>query len=175
MEDESGFSLVSPLKRTWSRRGQTPVLRTSIRHRDRLSLLGALLVSPGGGRIHLSIQSHWHSLTGVEVIAFLHQILHLVPGPIVLVWDRHATHKRKLVQEFLAAHKRLHTFYFPVASPELNPTEFVWAQISEYTAGTAPHNRHELQNNVFSAVARTRRSQKRLSACLLGSRLNWVT
>lgn len=166
--------MVSPLKRTWSRRGQTPVLRTSIDHHQRLNLLGVLLVSPDGKRIRLSIQSYWHNLTGEDVIAFLKQILRAVSGHIVIVWDRHPIHKRKAVQEFLATQKRLHIYYFPVAAPELNPTEFVWTQISEYTAGTAPHNCNELRSNVFAAIARTRQSQKRLHACLLGSRLNWL-
>ena len=133
-----------------------------------------LLISPKGKRIRLSLQSYWHSLTGKEVIAFLQQILRCVPGPIVLVWDRHPIHKRKIVQEFLAKHKRLQAFYFPVAAPELNPVEFVWTQISEYTAGTAPHNHDELKTNVLAGIARTRNSQKRLQACLLGSRLNWT-
>lgn len=108
------------------------------------------------------------------MIAFLQQILDRVFGPIVLVWDRHPIHKRKAVQDFLAAHKRLHTFYFPVAAPELNPAEFIWTQATEYTAGTAPHNGKELHTNVFNAIARTRTSQKRLQACLLGSRLDWM-
>jgi transposase len=132
-----------------------------------------LLVSPKGKRIRLSIRSYWHSLTGKEVLGFLQQILTLVSGPIVLVWDRHPIHKRKAVQEFLATHKRLHMFYFPVAAPELNPAEFIWSQISQYVAGTAPHNGKELQKNVFSAVAPIRGSQKRLQACLLGSHLRW--
>ncbi len=79
-----------------------------------------------------------------------------------------------MVQEFLATQKRLHVFYFPVAAPDLNPAEFVWTQTTEYTAGTAPHNDKELQTNVFNAIARTRRSQKRLQACLLGTHLKWV-
>lgn len=108
------------------------------------------------------------------MIAFLQQILDRVSGPIVLVWDRHPIHKRKLVQDFLAKHKRLHVFYFPVAAPELNPAEFVWTQATEYTAGTAPHNGKELQTNVFHAIARTRNSPKRLRACLLGTHLNWT-
>jgi len=108
------------------------------------------------------------------MIAFLQQILHQVSGPIVLVWDRHPIHKRKAVQDFLAKHKRLYMFYFPVAAPELNPAEFIWTQATEYTAGTAPHNKKELQTNVFNAIARTRQSQKRLYACLLGSRLDWI-
>ena len=173
LEDESGFSLVSPLKRTWSRRGQTPVQKTSIDHHQRLNVLGALLVSTKGKRIRLCIRSYWHSLTGKEVIAFLQQILNLVSGSIVLVWDRHPIHKRKAVQDFLAKHKRLHMFYFPIAAPERNPAEFIWTQATEYTAGTAPHNREELQTNVFHAIARTRNSPKRLRACLLGASLDW--
>ena len=121
LEDESGFSMVSPLKRTWSRRGQTPNQRTSIAHNERLNLLGALLISPKGRKIKLSIQSYWHSLTGKEVIAFLQQLLRIVSGPLVLVIDRHPIYKRKMVQEFMAKQKRLHVFYFPVAAPELNP------------------------------------------------------
>lgn len=108
------------------------------------------------------------------MIAFLQQILRRVPGPIVLVWDRHPIHKRKTVQNFLGNHKRLHMFYFPVAAPELNPAEFIWTQAAEYTAGTAPPNRQELQTNIFNAIARTRTSQKRLLACLLGTRLDWI-
>ena len=138
-------------------------------------MLGVLLVSPKGKRIRLSIRSYWHSLTGKEVIRFLRQILDLVSGSIVLVWDRHPIHKRKAVQNFLAAHKRLHMFYFPVAAPELNPAEFIWTQTAEYTAGTAPHHAKELQTNVFSAIARIRASQTRLQACLLGSRLDWFS
>lgn len=124
--------------------------------------------------MRLSIRSYWHSLTGKEVIAFLQQILSRVSGPIVLVWDRHPIHKRKLVQDFLALHTRLHMFYFPVAAPELNPAEFIWTQITDHIAGTAPHNGKELQVNVFNALARTRKSEKRLSACLLGTHLDWI-
>ncbi|MGH7220831.1 MAG: transposase [Nitrospiraceae bacterium] len=175
MGDESGFSLVSPLKRTWSRRGQTPVQRTSIAHNERLNLLGALLISPNGREIRLSIRSYWHSLTGKEVIAFFKQLLRIVPGHLVLVIDRHPIHKRRLVQDFIAEQKRLHVFYFPVAAPELNPVEYVWTQVSEYTAGTAPHNRGELEANVFAGVARTRNSKRRLLACLHLSQIDWIS
>ncbi len=131
------------------------------------------MVSTKGKRIRLCIRSYWHRLTATEVIAFLQQVLDRVSGPIVLVWDRHPIHKRKTVQDFLAKPTRLHMFYFPVAAPELNPAEFVWTQATEYTAGTAPHNAKELQTNVFNAIARTRGSQKRLQACVLGTRLKW--
>jgi len=149
------------------------VIRTSIDHHDRLNILGALLVSPKGKKIRLTIKSYWYSLTSEEVIAFLKQLLRLVRGFIVLVWDRHPIHKRTAVQEFIQAHKRLVMFEFPVAAPELNPAEFIWTQTKEHIAGTAPHNKYELQSNVYRAIARTRISQKRLFACLRGSRLAW--
>jgi len=134
--------------------------------------LGALLVSPKGKKIRLSIQSYWHSLTSEEVIAFLKQLLRIVRGSIVLVWDRPPIHKRKAVQEFIQSHKRLVVFEFPVAAPELNPAEFIWTQTKEHIAGTAPHDKYELQANVYTGIARTRASQKRLLACLHGTRLS---
>ena len=166
--------MVSPVKRTWSRRGQTPVIRTSIDHHDRLNIFGALLVSPKGKKMRLSVKSYWDTLTGEEAIAFLKQILRLVRGHIILVWDRHMIHRRVLVQEFIRSHKRLHIFEFPVAAPELNPVEYVWTQTKEYTAGTAPHNKYELQANVFAGISRTRNSQKRLFACLRNSKADWL-
>lgn len=90
-----------------------------------------------------------------------------------MVWDKHPTHRRRLVKEFLARHPRLSVYEFPISAPELNPTEFVWNQISEYTASTAPRNRSELQANVFAGIARTRRSQNRLWACIFASDLPW--
>ena len=173
LEDESGFSLVSPLKRSWSPRGHTPTLRTSLAHHQRLNLLGALLVSPAGRKIKLAIRSYRHSLCGEQVIAFLEQLLRAVPGEIVLVWDNHPIHKRQLVQEFIAQHPRLHVYHFPTCAPELNPVEFVWTQVSEYTANFAPHNMTELSTKVWKGVARTRNSPKRLAACLAGSDLSW--
>jgi len=172
-EDESGFSLVSPLKRSWSPRGRTPAIRTSLNHHQRLNLLGALLVRSNGRRIKLTTRSYRRSLCGEEVVAFLKQVLRIVPGVIVLVWDNHPIHKRQLVQEFLAENPRVHVYYFPICAPELNPVEFVWTQVSEYTANFAPHNMTELCTRIDNGVARTRNSAKRLAACLTGCELSW--
>ncbi len=77
------------------------------------------------------------------------------------------------MKEFIRSQKFLHVFEFPVAAPELNPVEYVWTQTKEHTAGTAPHNKYELQANVFAGISRTRISQKRLFACLRNSKVSW--
>lgn len=170
--DESGYSAVSPLKRTWAPRGQTPTLRTSLEHNDRLNLIGALCVTPGQRKIKLHLQSHPESISGGQVIVFLRHLLQWIRGPIVLVWDKHPIHGRRKVKAFLDQHSRLHVYPFPTSAPELNPTEG-GAQISDYTASTAPRDGAELRANVFAGDARTRRSQKHLWACLFASDLPW--
>jgi transposase len=143
---------VSPLKRTWALCGETPARR----------------------KIRLHFQAHGHSITGEEVKRFLTHLLQQIPGPIILVWDRHPIHRRTSVQEFIEAHPRLHVYEFPTSAPELNPAEMVWTQISEYASGTASHNTAELYDIVYAAIARTRRSRRRLWACIYGSELPWT-
>ena len=173
MLDESGFSLVSPLKSSWAPRGQTPTVLTSLDHHARLNLLGALRVSPAGRRIKLMVRAHDRTVRGEEVIAFLTALLHQVRGAIVLVWDQHPIHRRKKVQTFLAQHPRLLVYEFPTSAPELNPVEWVWQQVDAFTASTAPHDRTELRANVMAGVKRVRRSPRRLGAGFAGARLKF--
>jgi transposase len=165
--------LVSPLKRTWAPRRQTPVIRTSLEHNARLNLIGALGISPGRRQIRFRLQSHPKPIRGDEVVRFLRLLANRIRGPIALVWDRHPIHGRRQVKEWLAQHPRFHVYEFPTSAPELNPTEWVWTQIKESTASTAPRNAAELRANVCAGVARTRRSQSRLWACIFGSGLPW--
>jgi transposase len=164
---------VSPLKRTWSPRGRTPILRTSIDHKQRLNLIGAVCISPKQRRIELHTQSHTQAITGEEVILFLKHLLQCVSGPIVMVWDKHPIHGRRKVKDFLAKHPRLQVYDFPTAAPELNPTEFVWTQVTDYLAGYAPRNITELRARVRAGINRVRRSPRRLWACIFGSDLPW--
>ena len=172
-EDEAGFSLVSPLKRTWAPCGDTPVLRTNITHHRRISVLGALLISPHGRRIRLCTRLHHRTITGREVVAFLRKLVRRVRGPIVLVWDNHPIHQRKVVHAYVARHPRLHIFLFPTYAPELNPAEGIWTQAVEALAGTAPRDIPELQANLTKALRRVRRSARRLWACIYMSDLPW--
>lgn len=171
--DESGFSLVSALKRSWSPRGQTPTARTSLNHRQRLNVLGALLVSPKMQRVRLTVRSYQCNLRSNHAIAFLKQLLRLVPGHIILVWDNHKIHICPQTQEFICKHRRLHVYCFPTCAPELNPVEFVWTQVSEHNAGFAPHDMQELCSRTRAGVSRTRSSRRRLIACLKSSGLSW--
>lgn len=171
--DEKGFSLISPLKRTWAPVGQTPRIRTSLNHHDRLNLIGALVISPKGQRLRLRIQSTTDNMTGEHVLAFLRYLLAEITGPIVLLWDSAPIHTRRKVKDFIASQSRLHTFYLPKYAPELNPVEFLWAQVNEHLACRAPQSLKELKVLVHMALQRSRASRWRLEACLRGAELPW--
>lgn len=130
-----------------------------------------MLVTPGGRRLRLCVQAYKRNITGQHIIRFLRQMLKRLSGPIVLVWDNHPIHRRNIVRQFIARHPRLHVFCFPSYAPELNPAEGIWNQVDEYTAGTAPTCSNDLSVNVQAGLARTRRSQRRLRACILSSHL----
>lgn len=171
--DEKGFSLVSPLKASWGPVGLTPRIRTSLNHHARLNLIGALVISPKGRRLRLRMQSSTDHLTGESVLQFLQGLLADRAGPIMLIWDNAPIHTRHKVQNFIAAHDRLHAFSLPKYAPELNPVEFLWAQLCEHLACRAPMSLKELKTLVHMAVQRSRVSRWRLEACLHGAELIW--
>jgi transposase len=171
--DEKGFSLISPLKRTWAPVGQTPCIRTSLDHHARLNLIGALVISPKGQHIRLRTQSTTDNQSGDHVLQFLRGVLAEIAGPIVLVWDSAPIHTRRKVKDFIAAQSRLLAFSFPKYAPELNPVEFLWAQVSEHLAYRAPQSIKELKNLVHMALQRSRTSRRRLEGCLRGAELPW--
>ena len=172
-EDESGFSLVSALKRTWAPCGRTPTVRTSLHHHERFNLMGGLRVSPGRRVVKLMVQVHRRSLRGEQVVTWLQELLRRVRGPILLLWDHHPIHLRKIVQAFMAAHPRLRVYEFPTGAPELNPAEWIWQQLNDGLAGTAPHDQAELLANLHTGIARIRRSPQRLWAGFAGAALEW--
>lgn len=148
-------------------------MRTSISHYNRINIIGALLISPKQKRIRMHTRLHHVNITGQQVVAFLNRLLHNVYGPIVLVWDNHPIHNRKLVKQFITEHPRLHVFNFPSYAPELNPAEGIWTQTTAYIAGSAPHNVTELQVNLRAGLRHSRNSVSRLWACVHMSDLPW--
>ena len=123
--DESGFYLLPMVVRTYAPCGCTPIVHEYLSY-DHLSVIGA--ITPEG---RLFLKTYEHSITSREVVAFLTQLLRLIPGLLLVIWDGNPTHRSKAIKAYLAtgAARRIHLEQLPGYAPELNPIEWVWSYL----------------------------------------------
>jgi precorrin-3B methylase len=81
--------LMAPLvRRSWSLRGHTPVLRQRGRSQHKVSAIAALCVLPKRDRIALYFRLHRDANINTErAMDFLEHLQRQLHTPIVLVWD----------------------------------------------------------------------------------------
>jgi hypothetical protein len=144
--DETGCFLNPLVRRTWAVRGRTPVLEAWGRHREKVSVIGAVSVSPAARRVGLYFATDPKDFfDAARVVGFLRGLLRHLRGKVVVVWDRGSNHKGPVVREFLRRNRRLRLEYLPGYAPDLNPVEAVWAWLKHgKLANFVPKNVHDL-------------------------------
>lgn len=172
--DESGFSLLPLIRRTWAPKGQTPILWHTGRHRDKISCISAVTVSPRRRKLGLYLRFHPDkSLKAPDAAAFLVLLLRHLPGNLELLWDRGQIHRGGVVKELLLKHRpRLRTHFLPPYAPDLNPDEFVWTELkyrrlSNHGLPDVP----TLHRRLHSQTRRLKTDQQFLWSCIESSKL----
>jgi transposase len=128
--DESGLLLAPLVRRSLAPRGQTPSFVQWAGHRDKLSLLAVLTLSPKIQRLGLYFSGLTNQSFDNEAVAyFLRQLLRHLRGPVVVVWDRGPMHRGPALRRLQADHPRLHLESLPPYAPELNPVEQLWTHL----------------------------------------------
>ena len=148
------------LRRTWAPCGATPTLSVRTRSHEKVSGIGALVVSPRRRQITLALALYPRmNIRGPQVLRFLRHLARHVRGPVILVWDRGRSHQHRLVRAWLAAHPRCHIVWFPPYAPELNPVELLWGYLKYgRLANLAPDTADEIRGHVH-------RERRRLARC----------
>jgi transposase len=146
------------LRRTWGRRGVTPALSVRARHHEKVSGIGALIVSPRRRRLTLALTLRVKdNIRGPQVLRFLQHLHRMFPGPVVLVWDLGRSHRAVIVRQWLAAHPSWHVTWFPPYAPELNPVEQRWTYLKYgRLANFAPETVEQVRDEVRREVRRLR-------------------
>lgn len=150
--DETGVSLIPNARKTWAKRGKTPILK----HQFAWPKLSAIAgISPRG---KLYFRVHEGSIRGPQAIAFLKHLLRHQPGYIIVLWDGGPTHKSKLVKQFLVENAaRIEAHRLPPYAPELNPIEQMFHHIkNQQLANFAPKTKQELRRGLRRATVRVR-------------------
>lgn len=126
--DESGLFLNPLVRRTWAPKGQTPILDTWGRHRDKVSVIGAVSISSVAHRLgfYFATDSDGY-FTPEKVVVFLRDLLKHLRGKVIVVWDGGSNHKGPAIRKFLMRNQRLRLERLPAYSPDLNPVEAVWS------------------------------------------------
>src|SRR2546422_1817176 len=120
------------LRRTWAPCGATPTLAVHTRHHEKVSGIGALIVSPRRRRVTLALALALYprlNIRGPQVRRFLRHLAPHVRGPFVLVWDRERSHQHALVRTWLGAHPRCHNVWLPPYAPGLHPLGILWSHL----------------------------------------------
>lgn len=150
--DESGLSERPHRVRTWSPRGQTPVLQYSFNWKCLSAIAGITIwnfyfrLFPG-------------SIKAPQVIEFLEHLLRHIGGKLTVIWDGLPVHRSRMVREFVAGLKgRIAIEQLPAYAPELNPTEYIWGYCKQHElANVCAKDFVHLTQAARKALARMRR------------------
>ena len=163
--DESGLLMAPLRRRSWALRGRPPEMREKAGHREKVSVVGALWLTPRRDRLTLAFQTLVNSyFSNVEVAEFLSGALQWLSGPLVVIWDGGSMHKGGPISELVAESKgRLALERLPAYAPKLNPVEQVWTWLKyDRLCNFAPQDAHDLNEAVIRELDPIREDQQRL-------------
>jgi DDE superfamily endonuclease len=128
--DESAVSLIPPVRRTWSRRGTTPVLRHRLAWK-KASMAAALGFWPDGTKARLCFHLQPDSYDTDSLIGVLEQLAGFYREQrVVLLWDGLSSPWSYKMRAHLATQRDWLTVErLPAYAPELNPVEGLWANL----------------------------------------------
>jgi hypothetical protein len=146
------------------------------RSRRKVSVIGALVISPKRGRVRGYFRLHPDAnLDGPLVLSFVKELLRTLRVPLELIWDRLNAHRGEPVKGFLERERRrLRVHLLPCAG---SPVELIWGHLNTNPmANFAPAELAELVDQTDLATCVIARDQPLLRSflehCPLSLRLN---
>lgn len=170
--DESGFCENGFIRRTWARRGITPVLRIKGRSWRRMSIIGAIAYRADGSRCRLFMKLKRSTVRAEHFASFLDHLRRHLGSHFTVIWDRLHGHRGRVVRQWACRHPRCKITFLPAYAPELNPVEALWAWLKgTRLANLSREDLGPLANEVRNGARAARRKHGLLQAFLRKSGL----
>lgn len=171
--DESGFSERPTCRRTWGKRGETPIIRSTGSWKN-ISATGVIATDAVMKRVRALCTFTKGAVHQADTVRTLKHLMRHIRGPMALLWDGLAQHRAKTVREFLK--QRRHRFViverFPAYAPELNPQEYIWAASkTKDMANFCPKETGDLARHAKKSIKRIQNSPHILRGALKKSGL----
>jgi len=175
--DESGYSLIPYVARTWAPKGIVPPLFHSFRTRRKISAISGIAVQYRKGILDTDLYFRLHpdkTIHGKEVVGFLWQLDQQIKGDIILVWDNLKAHRSRKVKKFLKKHPRFLPYPLPPYCPELNPDEGVWNWTkSKDLANICADDPDDMVHYVRGSLRKMQKRKHLHKWCLYETDLKW--
>jgi len=157
--DESGLSQRPHRCRTWSPKGETPVLQYSFNWKTLSAMAGVTWWS-------FYFRLYPGSIRSPQVIHFLTHLMRHIPKDMLVIWDGLKPHRSRLTQDFVAQQNgRIELEYLPAYAPELNPVEYLWGHWKQHELPNfCPKTFSELSYHAVCALKRMRRRRRLITA-----------
>jgi transposase len=173
--DESGLLMAPLVRRTWAPRGRRPVLQQRGRHREKVSIAGALWWAPWRRRqLGLIFQTLVDAyFNNQRSAAFLELLMREIPNRVVVIWDGGNMHKGDPIREAVERFQpRLTLEKLPPYAPMLNPVEPLWSWLKySRLCNAAPANAPELNRSISYELRQVSDDQEFLRTMWHGSEL----
>lgn len=112
------------------------------------------------------------SIDETVIVAVLKQLRRHFPRPIILIWDHLQAHRSAYLSDYLARTRNLDIEFLPAYAPELNPIEALWSDTKQHDlAQLCPHDIHELEDAVETALDRKTHDQHRIAGYIRQAKL----
>lgn len=163
--DESGLLMAPLRRRSWSLRGHPSENKVKGNHREKVSVAGAIWLTPLRHRLHFAYQTLVNGyFSNEEVAEFLSGALQWLTAPLVVVWDSGTMHKGGPIRERVEQSRgRLILEPLPAHAPKLNPVEQVWTWLKySRLCNFAPQDTHDLNEAIIRELDPIRDDQLRL-------------
>lgn len=157
-QDESGVGVMTRHGKTWGLRGDTPVIKASMKRGG----YNVMSVITAEGEMRYSVKDG--NINGEVFVEFLRQLIRDRERPLILLADHATFHGSKLVRGFVGAHRtKLRIFFLPKRVPEMNPDEQVWNEIKNNRIGKQPvKDKKDLKKRLYSALGSLQKKTKRI-------------
>jgi transposase len=157
-QDESGVGIMTRHGKTWGLRGDTPVIKASMK-RGGYNVMSVITVE---GEMRYSVKDG--NINGEGFVEFLKHLMQDRKRPLILLVDHATFHGSKLVRDFVSAHRtKLRIFFLPKRAPEMNPDEQVWNEIKTNRIGKQPvKDKKDLKKRLYSALGSLQKKTKRI-------------
>jgi transposase len=145
--------------RTWSPRGQTPILQHQFNW-DNLSIAAGITIWQFYFRLYEG------SMAKEEILDFVQHLHKQIRKPMLLIWDRLPGHRSRLVQEWIRSlDGDIVVEYLPAYAPELNPAEYIWAHLKQHElANLCPYDLWQLSQEARRSLRSMQRRKRLITA-----------